>query len=54
MSSSKRLLQNYLNGDVFLKLWDLEVAFLNCVDVQDCCKLGLCYIVEVVLLADEP
>ena len=54
MSSSKRLLQNYLNGDVSSKLGDLEAAFLNYVDVEDCWKIGLCYLVEVVLLIDEP
>ena len=54
MSRSKRLQQTYLNGDASLKLGELEAAFLNYVDIEDCWKLGLCYFVEAVLLADEP
>ena len=44
----------YLNGDVALKLTDLENAFLSCENVEDGWKLDLSYLVEGLLLADEP
>ena len=54
MSSSKRLLETYLNGDESPKLFYLAEVFQNCQDVEDCWKLRLYYLVEAVLLADEP
>ena len=36
MSSSTRLWETYMNGDVHPKLADLEDAFLSCQDVEDC------------------
>ena len=43
-----------MNGDIAPKLTDLENAFLSCKDVEDGCKLGLYYLVEGMLLPDEP
>ena len=54
MSMSRRLVETYMNGDVDMKVTDLENAFLSCEDVEDGWKLGLCYLVEGLLLADEP
>ena len=54
MSSSKRLVDDYMGVDASPKLGDFEEAFLHYMDVEDCWKLGLCYFVEAVLLADEP
>ena len=53
MSSSRRFWEIYINDVVHPKLLDLEDAFLSCQDVEDCWKLGLCYLVEGLLLADE-
>ena len=54
MSNSTRLRETYLNGVASPKLVDLEEAFQSCEDVEDCRKLDICYLVEAVLLADEP
>ena len=54
MSSSTRLRETYLNGVASLKLANLEEAFQSCEYVEDCWKLGLCYLVEPVLLVDAP
>ena len=54
MTISRRLVETYMNNDVTSKLTDLENAFLSCEDVEDCWKLGLCYLVENLLFADEP
>ena len=43
-----------MNNDVAPKLTDLENAFVSCDDVEDGWKLDLCYLVEGLLLADEP
>ena len=54
MSMSRRLMETYMNNNIASKLTNLENAFLTCEDVEDCWKLGLCYLVESLLLADEP
>ena len=54
MSRSTRLWETYMNGDVHSKLADLEDAFLSFQDVEDCWKLCLFYLVEGLLLVDEP
>ena len=54
MSTNRRLVETYMNGDVAPKLTDLENAFLSCEDVDDGWKLSLCYWVEGLLLVDEP
>ena len=43
-----------MNGDVHLKLSYLEDAFLSYKNVEDYWKLGFYYLVEGLLLADEP
>ena len=43
-----------MNDDVASKLTSLENVFVSCNDVEDGWKLGLCYLVEGLLLADEP
>ena len=43
-----------MNGVASPKLADLEEAFQCSEDVEDCWKLGLCYLVEALSLADEP
>ena len=53
MSRNRRLLEAYMNGNTYPKLSDLEDAFLYCRNVEDCWKLGLCYLVEGLLLGDE-
>ena len=35
MSTSRRLVETYMNGDVVPKLTDLENIFLSCEDVED-------------------
>ena len=41
MSTSRRLMETYINGDVAPKLTNLENAFLSCKDVGDGWKLDL-------------
>ena len=43
-----------MNGDVALKLTNLENTFVSCDEVEDDSKLGLYYLVEGLLLVDEP
>ena len=43
-----------MNSDVALKPSNLEYAVLTCEDVEDYWKLGLFYLVERLLLTDEP
>ena len=40
MSMSRRLVETYMNGDVDMKVTDLENAFLSCEDVEDGWKLA--------------
>ena len=54
MSMSRRLVKTYINDDVAPKLTDLGNAFVSCDNVEDGWKLGICYLVEGLLLADEP
>ena len=54
ISTSRRPLETYMNGNVAPKLSDLEDAFLSCEDVEDYWKLGNLYLVESLLLADKP
>ena len=43
-----------MNGDIVPKVTNLENAFVNYDDMEDSWKLDLCYLVEGLLLADEP
>ena len=52
--SNKRLLSQYLNNAQRVYLSDLESAFVQCPDVEDTWKLGLCYFVSTVIMAQEP
>ena len=54
MSTSRRLVETYMNGDITLKLIDLGNAFVGFDDVEDGWKFGLCHLVGGLLLADEP
>ena len=54
MSSNRRLWETYMNENLHPKLVDLEDAFLSYQDVEDCWKLGFYYLVEGLLLVDEP
>ena len=54
ISMSRRLMETYMNDYIASKLADLENSFLNCEDVEDSWKLGFCYLVEGLLLADKP
>ncbi|PON51358.1 hypothetical protein PanWU01x14_217250, partial [Parasponia andersonii] len=53
MSSSMRLRETYLNNAAFVRSGELEAAFLNCEEKEDVWKLGLCYLVDGLLMAQE-
>ena len=43
-----------MNGDVAPKLTNLETTFISYKDMEDGWKFGLCYLVESLVLVDEP
>ncbi|PON78035.1 Ulp1 protease family, C-terminal catalytic domain containing protein [Parasponia andersonii] len=53
MSSSMRLMETYLNNVTNVRSGELEAIFLNCEDKEDVWKLGLCYLVDGLLMAQE-
>ncbi|PON62407.1 Ulp1 protease family, C-terminal catalytic domain containing protein [Parasponia andersonii] len=53
MSSSMRLRETYLNNAANVRSCELEAAFLNCEEKEDVWKLGLCYLVDGLLMAQE-
>ncbi|PON57913.1 Ulp1 protease family, C-terminal catalytic domain containing protein [Parasponia andersonii] len=53
MSSSMRLRETYLNNKANVRSSELEAAFLNCEEKEDVRKLGFCYLVDGLLMAQE-
>ncbi|PON87226.1 hypothetical protein TorRG33x02_170030 [Trema orientale] len=53
MSGSTRLRETYLNNEAMVRSGELEVAFLNCEEKEDVWKLGLCYLVDGVLMEQD-
>ncbi|PON59636.1 LOW QUALITY PROTEIN: hypothetical protein PanWU01x14_158480 [Parasponia andersonii] len=53
MSSSIRLRETYLNNAANMRSSELEAAFLNYEEKEDVWKLGLCYLVDGLLMAQE-
>ncbi|PON78353.1 hypothetical protein PanWU01x14_019910 [Parasponia andersonii] len=53
MSSSMRLRETYLNNAANVRFGELEAAFLNCKETEDVWKLGLCYLIDGLLMAQE-
>ncbi|PON34062.1 hypothetical protein PanWU01x14_347620 [Parasponia andersonii] len=53
MSSSMRLRETYLNNAANMRSGELEAAFLNCEEKEDVWKLGLCYLVDGLLMVQE-
>ncbi|XP_062085260.1 uncharacterized protein LOC133791349 [Humulus lupulus] len=54
MTKSKRLLQTYLNNKECLSSEELEDGFKRCDVKEDVWKLGLCFLVDSLLLPSEP
>ncbi|PON54470.1 hypothetical protein TorRG33x02_302530 [Trema orientale] len=52
MTCSMRLRETYLNNKANVRSGELEAAFLNC-EEEDKWKLGLCYLVDGLLMAHE-
>ncbi|PON50136.1 hypothetical protein TorRG33x02_315590 [Trema orientale] len=53
MTCSMRLRETYLNNEANVRSGELEAAFLNCEEKEDIWKLGLCYLVDGLLMAHE-
>ncbi|PON93430.1 hypothetical protein TorRG33x02_107080 [Trema orientale] len=53
MSGSTRLRETYLNNEAVVRSGELKAAFLNCEEKEDVWKLGLCYLVDGLLMAQE-
>ena len=53
MSASTRLRETYLNNEAMVRSGELEAAFVNCEEKEDVWKLGLCYLVDGLLMAQE-
>lgn len=53
MTTSMRLRETYLNNEANVRSGELEAAFVNCEEKEDVWKLGLCYLVDGLLMAQE-
>ncbi|PON36494.1 hypothetical protein PanWU01x14_328030 [Parasponia andersonii] len=53
MSSSMRLRETHLNNEANVRFCELDTSFLNCEEKEDVWKLGLCYLVDGLLMAHE-